>query len=101
MNSIDGVFSAPQPDAAQMKRTGAAKSFEALLVTQLLRSVREEGSGWLGTGEDKTADAAFGLAEEQLSKALTSGKGFGLAKLIESGLKAREAAQTAAPVNRE
>ncbi|MEP6716178.1 MAG: hypothetical protein ABJC09_11430 [Terriglobia bacterium] len=98
MNLIDSVLAAPQTDAVQMKRKGAAKDFEALLVTQMLRSVREEGSGWLGTGEDKTAEAAFGLAEEQLSKALTSGKGFGLAKLIETGLKAREAAQTATPV---
>ena len=74
-------------DPAQLKRAGAAKDFEALLVSQLLRSVREEGSGWLGTGEDQASDAAFGLGEEQLAKTLASHGGFGLSKVIDVGLK--------------
>ena len=78
-------------DAAQLKRVGAAKDFEALLVSQMLRSVREEGSGWLGTGEDQSSDAAFGLGEEQLAKALSGRGGFGLSKLIEAGLRTESA----------
>jgi peptidoglycan hydrolase FlgJ len=79
-------------DAAQVKRTGAAKDFEALLIGQMLKSVREDGSGWLGTGEDQSSAAAFGLGEEQLARALSSGGGFGLSKMIDAGLKARDAA---------
>jgi Rod binding domain-containing protein len=70
-----------------MKRAGAAKDFEALLVGQMLRSVREEGSGWLGTGDDQASSSAFGLGEEQLARALTNGGGLGLARVIEAGLK--------------
>jgi Rod binding domain-containing protein len=71
----------------QLKRTGAAKDFEALLLTQLLHSVRSEGSGWLDSGEDQSSDAAFGLGEEELGKALSESGGIGLSKLIDAGLK--------------
>jgi Rod binding domain-containing protein len=57
----------------------------------MLKSVREEGSGWLGTGEDQSSDAAFGLGEEQLAKTLANSGGFGLSKLIDSGLKKESA----------
>jgi Rod binding domain-containing protein len=71
----------------QLKRTGAAKDFEALLLSQMLHSVREAGSGWLGAGEDQSSDAAFGLGEEELAKALSQSGGIGLAALIDAGLK--------------
>jgi len=75
------------PDKAQLKRAGASQDFEALLVAQMLRSVREEGSGWLGTGDDEASSAAFGLGEEQLARALTTGGGLGLSRVIEAGLQ--------------
>jgi Rod binding domain-containing protein len=78
---------APLPDKANLKKTGAAKDFEALLIGQMLKSMREESSGWLGTGEDQSGEAAFGLGEEELSKAISAGGGFGLAKAIEPNLK--------------
>jgi hypothetical protein len=71
----------------QLKRAGASKDFEALLLTQLLHSVRSEGSGWLDSGEDQSSDAAFGLGEEELGKALSASGGIGLSKLIDAGLK--------------
>jgi len=77
-------------DAASLKRTGAAKDFEALLMTQLLHAAHEEGSGWLGTGEDQSSDAAFGLGEEELAKSMAASGGMGLAKLIDQGLRAKE-----------
>jgi len=89
--NVSAVNTAIPVDAAQLKRVGAAKDFEALLVSQMLRSVREEGSGWLGTGEDQSSDAAFGLGEEQLAKALSGRGGFGLSKLIEAGLRTESA----------
>jgi len=78
------------PKATQ-KEAGAAKDFEALLIGQMLRSVREEDSGWLGTGDDEAGSAAMGFGEEELAKAMAQGGGFGLAKVIESGLVARSA----------
>jgi len=73
----------------QLKRTGAAKDFEALLIGQMLHSVREAGSGWLDSGEDQASDAAFGLGEEELAKALSQSGGLGLSKVIDAGLKAQ------------
>ena len=52
----------------------------------MLKSMREEDSGWLGTGEDQSSDAAFGPGEEQLAKTIAQAGGFGLAKVIESGI---------------
>ena len=87
--NISSISTAPAVDAAQLKRSGAARDFEALLVGQMLRSVREEGSGWLGTGDDQSSEAAFGLGEEQLARALSGNGGFGLSKIIDAGLKAQ------------
>ncbi len=70
-------------DTAQLKRTGAAKDFEALLLGQMLHSVREADSGWLGTGEDQSSEAAFGLGEQELAKALSQSGGIGLSKMID------------------
>lgn len=77
-------------DAASLKRTGAAKDFEALLLTQMLHSVHEEDSGWLGTGEDQSSNAAFGLGEEELAKSLAASGGLGIAKLINQGLQQKQ-----------
>jgi Rod binding domain-containing protein len=76
------------PVSEVQKSTKAAKDFEALLIGQMLQSVREEGSSWLGAGEeDKASDAAFGMGEQQLALALANGGGLGLAKVIASGLE--------------
>ena len=58
----------------------------------MLRSVREEGSGWLGTGDDDASAPAFGLGEEQMARALTKAGGLGLSKVIAEGLAAKSAA---------
>jgi Rod binding domain-containing protein len=75
-----------QPDTSQLKKSGAAKDFEALMIGQMLKSMREEDSGWLGTGEDQSSAAAFGLGEEELAKSIAQGGGFGLAKVIQNNL---------------
>jgi Rod binding domain-containing protein len=79
-------------DKEKQKQLGAAQDFEALLVGQMLHSMREEGSGWLGTGDDDASAAAFGFGEDQLAKALTKGGGLGLSKVIASGLAAKSVA---------
>jgi Rod binding domain-containing protein len=81
----------------QLKRSGAAKDFEALLLSQRLHSVREADSGWLGTGEDQSSDAAFGLGEQELAKALSQSGGIGLSKLIDEGLRKQSGQSVLAP----
>jgi Rod binding domain-containing protein len=79
----------PDMDSGKnLKTTKAAGEFESLLIAQMLKSMREEGSGWLGTGEDKSADSAMGFAEEQLAVSLSAAGGLGLAKIVQSGLQA-------------
>jgi peptidoglycan hydrolase FlgJ len=87
----------PSASKETQKELGAARDFEALLISQMLRSIREEGSGWLGTGDDDSGATAVGFGEEQLAKALTKGGGLGLSKVIASGLavKSAEAAKKA------
>jgi Rod binding domain-containing protein len=80
------------PDKEKQKQLGAAQDFEALLIGQMLHSLREEGSGWLGTGDDDASAVAFGFGEDQLAKALTKGGGLGLSKVIAAGLAAKSAA---------
>jgi Rod binding domain-containing protein len=84
--------SVPSAGKEAQKELGAARDFEALLISQMLRSIREEGSGWLGTGDDDAGATAVGFGEEQLAKALTKGGGLGLAKVIASGLAVKSAA---------
>jgi Rod binding domain-containing protein len=65
----------------------AASQFEALLMGEIMKSAREgDGSGWLGTDDDEAGSTMSDLSEQQLSQALASGGGLGLAKLISAGL---------------
>jgi Rod binding domain-containing protein len=69
----------------------AAKQFEALLITQILRSARQAGEGWLGSGGDSSSDCASGFAEEQFAAAMAKGGGLGLANIIAAGLAKAQA----------
>lgn len=84
-----------KPDPQQIR--AAAAEFEALLVGQMLRSMREAGGGgWLG---GDTGDAAFSLmelAEQCLASALAAQGGLGLARLAEEALS-RQSQQIQAP----
>jgi flagellar protein FlgJ len=62
----------------------AAQQFEALLIGQILRSVRESG-GWLASGE-ASSDCATEYAEQQLAATLAHQGGLGMAELISKGL---------------
>lgn len=91
ISALTASTASAAPDATRLKTAGAAKDFEALLVGQMLRSIREEGSGWLGTGDDQASEAAFGLGEEQFARALSAAGGLGLTPVIQAGLDARNA----------
>lgn len=65
----------------------AAQQFEALLLGQMLRSVRESGSNWLSPNEDGSGDAATDFAEQQFATSMAQQGGLGLATLITEGLQ--------------
>ncbi len=86
---VSGSLAAP-PKSDPGKVENAAKQFESLLLSQILKSMHESGSAsWLGTGDDQSGEAAMELAEEQFAQALASRGGLGLSRLIVQGLKAR------------
>jgi Rod binding domain-containing protein len=90
LNEITALAADPAGKEAK-KQVGAARDFEAILIGQMLHSIREEGSGWLGTGDDDAGATAFGFGEDQLAKALAKGGGLGLSKVIATGLAAKSA----------
>jgi Rod binding domain-containing protein len=85
--ALDGIGSLDRrPQGSSNKAAGAARDFEALLLSQMLKSARGDG-GWLGTDDNDAGEAAVGLGEEELARTMAKSGGLGLSKLIESGLK--------------
>jgi Rod binding domain-containing protein len=74
--------SAPRPRNVKE----AAAQFEALLISQLLKSAHADGESWLGTGDDQAGASMTELAEEHLAQSLAASGGLGLAKLVVRGL---------------
>ena len=71
----------------------AAQQFEALLIGQILRTVRESG-GWLGNS-DSSSECAMDYAEQQLAIVMAQRGGLGLADLIAKGLTRQQDAKDA------
>ena len=67
----------------------AAQQFEALLIGQILRSARQDGSGWFSDGEDPSGEVATDYAEQQFATVLAQKGGLGLADMIAKGLERR------------
>ena len=65
----------------------AAQQFEALLIGQILRSARQDGSGWFTDGEDSSGEVATDYAEQQFAAVLAQKGGLGLADMIAKGLE--------------
>ena len=86
MADAAGIAAAkPKDDPAKVQ--DAARQFEALLLAQMMKSVREADSeSWLGTGEDQAGQSAMALAEEHFAAALSKTGGLGLSDLIVAGL---------------
>lgn len=85
VTALDSSITSQQPRPANAH--DAAQQFEALLLAQIMRSERESGNGWLGTGGDATGESAIDFAEQQLALLLSRQGGLGLAGLISSGLE--------------
>jgi Rod binding domain-containing protein len=68
------------------KIAGAAKQFESLLVGEMLKSMHDADSGWMGTGDDSTSGPVMQMADEQFASALTNSGGLGLTSMVARGL---------------
>jgi flagellar protein FlgJ len=65
----------------------AAKQFEALLIGQMLKSMKGTDENWLGTGDDDDAGGtATDMGQDFLAQSLAANGGFGLAKSIAADL---------------
>jgi len=80
------MTAAPAHGPGPAKARDAAQQFEALLIGQMLRGVRESGAGWLGS-EDAAGGCATDFAEQQFAAVLAQNGGLGIADLITRGLK--------------
>jgi flagellar protein FlgJ len=72
-------------DAAKIK--DAARQFEALLIGQMLKSMRDSEGGWLGTGDDEASSSAMEYAQEMFAQSLSANGGLGMASLVIKGLR--------------
>jgi flagellar protein FlgJ len=75
----------PKDDPAKVRQS--AKQFEALLIGQMLKSMRDSEGGWLGTGDDDASSSAMEYAQESFAQSLANSGGLGLAKLVVKGLQ--------------
>jgi Rod binding domain-containing protein len=92
MNGISAVLppSGGQPEITKDAVATSAEQFEALLVAQMLRSMREtEGAGWMGGGEDQAGASLMEYAEQEISRVIAANGGFGLAKMVGESLTPR------------
>jgi flagellar protein FlgJ len=72
------------------KIADAASQFEALLLTEMLKSVRDSGSGdWMGDSDDQSGTSLAEMAQEQFAQALSKSGGLGFSKMITDQLAHR------------
>jgi flagellar protein FlgJ len=86
--ALSTVTPIPKDDPAKIKES--AKQFEALLIGQMLKSMRDSEGGWLGTGEDESSSSAMEYAQESFAQALASRGGLGLATMVAKGFDKTE-----------
>src|SRR5580704_8976832 len=71
------------PQAKPSKIQDAARQFEALMIGQMLRSVREAAQD---ADSDSSSETMMDLADQQFSQLLARNGGLGLAQMIVKGL---------------
>jgi peptidoglycan hydrolase FlgJ len=75
------TMNGPKPTSVE----SAAKQFEALLIGQMLRSVRESTADD-DDESDNTKQTMLDLADQQFARVLANNGGLGMARMIVSGL---------------
>ena len=78
---------ADQSKDSPAKFHDAASQFEALLIGQMMQSMRESEGGWMGADDDDAGSSAMEYAQGMFAQALASRGGLGLADLVAQGLK--------------
>ena len=69
--SLSGAAADVKSKNSPEKIKEAASQFEALLIGEVLKTAHEgDSEGWMGTGEDQTAGAALGLADQFLAQTM-------------------------------
>ena len=81
---VPGAAAKPKDSPEKIK--SAAQQFEALLIAQMMKSMRDSEGGWLGTGGDESASSAMEYGQEIFAQAMATSGGLGLAKLVSQGL---------------
>ena len=82
--AADTATPAPKDNPAKVQ--DAARQFEALLIGQMMKSMRDSEGGWMGTDEDDASSSAMEYAQEMFAESLTAGGGLGLANMVAKGL---------------
>lgn len=85
LTAASGSTGAPPKDDPA-KVLDAAHQFEALLMGQMMKSMRESEGGWMGTDEDDASSSAMEYAQEMFAQSMAAGGGLGLAALVAKGL---------------
>jgi peptidoglycan hydrolase FlgJ len=86
---MDAILTENSSSAARknVKLHEAAQQFEALMIGEMLKSVRESSSsGWLGSGESSESESTSEFAEAQFAQALARSGGLGLSKMVEQSV---------------
>ena len=82
------VAQTTQPQEQATKVESAAKQFESLVVSQLLKDMRESSQGaFFGDNEEHNNVTAVEFAEQALAQSIASNGGLGLSKLLIEGLQ--------------
>jgi Rod binding domain-containing protein len=76
----------PLPKDNPAKVQDAARQFEALLLGQMMKSMRDSEGGWLGTDQDDASSSAMEYAQDMFAQSLAARGGLGLANLVVAGL---------------
>lgn len=82
---VSSLFSM-QPQSTPRNAAAAAQQFEALLIHQMLSSVRQEAADDDSDG-DQTGSPMLDVADQQFSQLLAANGGLGLAHVVANGLK--------------
>ncbi len=82
--SVPGTSAKPQDSPEKIHN--AAQQFEALLIAQMMKSMRDSEGGWLGTGGDESSSSAMEYGQEIFAQAMAKSGGLGLANLVSQGL---------------
>jgi len=99
LSQPDGAINAAKANVPSTQKDSrvhkAAQQFEALMIGEMMKTVREGGEeGWLGSGDGTGDDTAIGMAESQFSQAMASNGGLGLAHMIETTVSRQQGGHT-------